>query len=539
MILAMRKYTREIAQWACNLKFDDIPDRVVEECKNQSLSVLGAVFAGSRTPSGAALIYAVNSWKSAPECTLLPRGGKAGLNEALLANAGLSVALDYDDYLFAGHTGHSSVLVPLSLAETLDVSGRDIIVAQTIANEIEARIGASVMLGPLNGQMWSFIHAAGAALAAAKLLGLDPEQTASALGIALAQPNQFSPAGFARGDAKLLTASFPIMQGVAAARLAKAGLMGNSDILEHKLGFCRTFSYTPLLPALTGLGKTWLSDTLSYKIHPGCAYVSAPVDCIFEMLNGNNIVPAEISRIDVHASLLTQKMDEFALPFVRHTHTSPVTLAFYTPYNVAVALTDGKLGPEQLDPERIADPALWELARKVRVHQDIKFTTALIDNITNLLDLRKVIGNLNTTTLRELLGKMGLASPLALLGKTKDLGELIREGSKAFRKFTESTGGEFEDSLLSATAENFKMAFGARVTIETHRGEKLTCEREVPAGAAGWSLEDKRLAVIKKFEKEASAVLTDKAANRAFSDILSIETLDNYALRELIANCAT
>lgn len=539
--MVRKKYTREIAAWVRALRFEDIPDRVVEECKNQLLSVLGAMFAGSRTEGGAAVVRAVRGWSAPGGCALIPGGGRVTLLDSITANTALSMALDYDDYMLAGHTGHSAVLAPLALAQLLDVDGREFVCAQVIANEVEARIGASVMLGPLNGQMWGFIHAAGAACAAARLLRLDEDQIASALGIALAHPNRTTIAGFLGGDGKLLTASASTAAGVSAAFLAREGLAGTPDILENPDGFCSTFSFTPLLPALTGLGRVWLSDTLSYKQYPGCAYIDAPVDCVFEIMKNNpGLETGDIQRVDVHASMMTQRLDEFVMPYVRHVKSAPTTLNFYTPYNVAVALADGALGPEQFEPERIADQDLWKFTKKIRVNHDIKYTTMLVDNITNVLDIKQVVKNLSLGTVRELLGQMGFASPLLILGRGREIGELLREGRRALQKFAgvEDDAPAPPDDLLAVSTENFRMAFGARVEIELRSGKKLVHEQEVPFGAAGWSLEEKRLAVIRKFEREAAAVLDDEAANSAFGAILGLDTLDNAALRDLVEDCA-
>lgn len=525
----------EIARWACELRYEDIPDRVVEECKSQALSVLAATFAGAATDSSRKLTAAMEGWGGGP-CSTIPGGAKAFLTDALTVNSAHSIALDYDDYMIAGHTGHSSVLVPLALSEIIDVTGKEFIVAQTIANEIEARIGASVMLGPLNGQMWSFIHAAGAALATSRLLDLDIEQTNSALGIALSQPNRPTYAGFARGDAKLLTAALPISQGVNAARYAQAGLKGVEDILENKSGFCAAFSYTPILQALGSLGKTWLSDTLSYKIYPGCAYMDAPLDCVFEIMKAHRFNAAEVERIDIHSSVVTQQLEEFILPFVRHTKTTPMTLNFYTPYCVAAAVIDGKIGAASFTEERIADPAVWALARKVRIHHDVKFTAAMMDNITSLIDIRRIAGTLNASTVKEMMNKLGMTSPLSLVMKSKDIGELIREGGKAIKKLTETFVEDAEESIFAADAQGFKMAFGARMTIQTSHGE-YEYEQEVPYGAAGWNLEEKRLATIRKFEKESAGVIPDESANNVFDSVLALETLDPSALRSLVSNC--
>ena len=58
------------------------------------------------------------------------------------------MGLDFDDYLFAGHTGHSAVLASLAYAEREGLPGRDLLCAATLANEVGGRLGAAFLLGP-------------------------------------------------------------------------------------------------------------------------------------------------------------------------------------------------------------------------------------------------------------------------------------------------------------------------------------------------------------------------------------------------------
>ncbi len=68
--------------------------------------------------------------------------------------------------------------------------------AAAVANELEGRLSTACLLGPLNGQMSSYIHNAGAALAVGKVRGLDAGQLADAVALALYQPNTCLAAGF-------------------------------------------------------------------------------------------------------------------------------------------------------------------------------------------------------------------------------------------------------------------------------------------------------------------------------------------------------
>jgi len=535
-----RRYTREMTEWAAGLTFGDIPARVVEQAKMQTMSVLAAIFAGSRMSSGGKTIAAALRGSDPGPARLIPSGERVTVKDALAAASSLSMALDYDDYTFAGHPGHSAALVPLMMAAREDISGEQILLAQTVANEIESRIGGSVMVGPLNGQMWSFIHAAGAACAAGKIYGLDSDRMASALGMALSQPASPLAPGFMGADSKLLTASAGISSGLLAAQLAAEGLKGPQDILEAEDGFCETLSFVPIYPMLTRLGSCWLSDTMSVKLYPGCAYISATMDGVFEIMRNKEINPDDIFKIDVHASIATVKMDEMSRPLVTHQNTHPVTLNFYTPYNVAAGVLDGKLGPEQFEPERVRDPKVWELARRVRVHHDMSLTSNLIDSATDLIDIRYLLSRMRAGSLGSMLKRLGPASPLLWLAGGREITGLMSEGRRALEKVFGAPGDDDAERRLAPSAENFRMAFGSRVVFDMKSKDAVyEFEQKIPFGAAGWPLEDRRSDACGKFEKEALATLTPEAATAALDAVSKLERLDNAGVRSLLDLCCS
>lgn len=531
------KHTAKLAEWVSGLKYEDIPWRIVEESKLQIMSTIASMFAGYSTTSGRKLIKTNNRWAESGDCTFIPGGGKAGLRESLFCNSALTMLLDYDDYLIAGHTGHSSVITPFALAEKENVSGKQLLLSQTIANEMGARIGASVMLGPHNGQMWSFIHSACSAVVTSKILGLNEEQIAGALGSALSMPPQPCIPGFFAGASKLLTAAAPIQAGLSAALFASEGLYGPANILEAQDGFCETFSFVPMYQMFERLSECWLSDTLSYKIYPGCAYVSPVIDCVSEIVRGKDVDPEDIFKIDVHASALTVKMDEMSRFYINHGNTNPVTLNFYTPYNVAACILDGEVGPAQFEPGRISDPAVWKLAKKVRVHHDVTYTAAFLDAVTDLVDLKYVMGKMSFGSLRSLLAKIGPSSPLVWLTHGQDVSTIFNEGRKALEKFV-SISGKDSKPALAPSAENFKMAVGSRVAIEMKKANKIyEYDQDIPYGAAGRPFEERKLDVLQKFQREAITVIGEDSAKAAIDLISRLEELDNGGVKRLIELC--
>jgi 2-methylcitrate dehydratase PrpD len=483
--------TAQIADWAIQTRFEDLPRRVVEEAKNQILSVIAAVHAGHFSEAGRVVSKTVREWGGAKEATMIPSGERVSLHNAIYANAALSMSLDYDDYLFAGHTGHSAVLVTLGLAEHVGFSGKDFLLAQVLANEVGGRLGALAFGGPLNGQMWSFIHLANGALITAKVLGLDAAQIQSAVGVALAQPNFPLRAGFFGSEAKALLAATTAVGGVQAAQLVANGMRGVVDVLEAgDDGFERIFAPQALRGAWSGFGKTWLTDTLSYKLYPGCAYVDTAIDCVLSLQRQHSIDGRKIKGVHIAASPLTVGMEAMSTPYLRGADSLPVTLNFSVGYSVAAALLDKELTARQFLRERVKDPSTWDLAKRVTVTVDDGMSQRMRDRMP-------------------------------------------------VRVVSTAQGDRYEVDLNNVDLSACKMSFGARVRIDLDDGRSFEAEQEVPFGAAGRPFDDRRKSVEDKFRRETRYTLRKEKMERAIDMILHLDQMNSAQLRELTRTCCS
>ena len=333
-----------IAGWAAGLDPSTIPDDVLRLARAQRRSVLGAVAASGADEASRRVLGAVSAWATPGPAPVPATDVRGRVEDALYAAAALSVALDFDDYLCFAHTGHSGVLVPLLLAAEHPASGREQLAAQVIANEVGGRLGGACLVGPLNGQLWSFVHAAGAALAAGRVLGLDAVRLAHGLALALTAAPRPTVPGFMAPDSKLLTAAEPAVAGLRAARLAAAGVTGPLDVLDHPQGFFSAFAYAPLPALLDALGAGWATRTLCVKPYPGCAYLDTTLDALGEI---GPVPAAEVAGVDVDAGILTVGMDAMSAGYARADPT-PVTVTFSVPWNVAVHVVAGRVTADEV-----------------------------------------------------------------------------------------------------------------------------------------------------------------------------------------------
>ncbi len=164
--------------------------------------------------------------------------------DAALINGTASHALDFDDCsdTLGGHPSAPILPALFALAETRTVDGRAFIAAYVAGWETETRIARGVNFHHYE-KGWhptATLGVFGSTAACCHLLGLTPEVTATALGLA---------ASFASGvKANFGTMTKPLhvghcsRNGMLAALLAADGFTANSGALEHRQGFLHVFN---------------------------------------------------------------------------------------------------------------------------------------------------------------------------------------------------------------------------------------------------------------------------------------------------------
>ncbi len=553
MAAEQKTMIQEIAEWAAGLKYQQIPARVIEKAKLQILSVLAAIHSSAHTRAGKILIETAQDFYGPGKSPLIPTGGRASLSASIFAAAGLSVAQDYDDYLAFGHTGHSAVSVPLLLGNSLASDPKEILTAQIISNEISGRIGGSVLLGPHNGQTWSHIHLIGSAASASRLMGLSAEKTAMAMAISFYQPTYVLPPGFMGPDSKLLTGAVPTVLGLQAAFLAEKGFTGALDLLENHQGFLNHFSYYPLPMMLTGFGRAWVTDTLAYKIYPGCAYIDTTVDALFEIIRkfkaetGRELSVDEVTEILVEGTALTVEMDHLSKVGISFDPLNPVSINFSIPGNVALVLLKRKLTGSELREDNLAADAdrIKQIGGRVKLAHSLELTVEMLQKMNPALKVAELFRTLSLRKLaqarRRITKQYGRSMGLELEPTwnylTQNLGKVAGVAAQGLRGRIgrviagEQPGGK-RWSLADADLENFTMPFSARVTVRLKDGKTFQHRQDIPRGGPGEPIEERRKLVLNKFIIEAGPALGERKAQEIAEKILKLEKLSS--IKELV-----
>jgi 2-methylcitrate dehydratase PrpD len=486
------------ARWASSLTRGDIPAAVCEAALAQRASTLGAAVWTTTHPVGRRLAETTHRQYGSGPATFL--GDTTGLTPAGAAygNAALSMALDFDDTVLGGHTGHSAVFAALAYAEALDATQGRALVAQVAATEVAARVGSAAAIGPFRGQQAPFIHAICGAVARAVVAGDDPDTLRDALGIALAGPDWPLDGPFFAGDSKHWLASDPLRTGLAAVDAARAGGRGYAGAVEGEGGLLEELVTVSLPAFLGGFGERWHSRAVTVKTVPGCAYVTAPVEAALEIADRADPAPAEIDSVTVRGSLFATEVDERAAPYLARTDSPLPALSFTVAYNVAVALADGEHTPAQFDPDRVGDESVWRLADRVSLVHDERFTIAALESTVPVGAMLRRVGP------GVLVYAARTVGPVTTLANLPTLARFARKRP------------------LPTTLSDADKRMGARVEVTTGSTTRVATV-EHPTGFAGHPLAEICDVARRKYrEALVAAGVSTKAASRAVTDWTSL-----------------
>lgn len=382
--------TEKLARYAREMNFSHIPPKTLAIGKMQLMNIIATIFAGIRTKPGQIIYEAFKDAGGHPPATIIGSGTKVALDKAVLINGSYAQALDYEDYGIPMHNGCTTFPVSLGFCEILELSGKDLLLGMILGNELNSRIGLSLFPSVTTGQtMDPLVHPISAAVIGAKLMNLEIEQVINAIGIAAYLPQYPVLKGFFGPYSKVLTSSLPAQNGVIACLLAAKGFTGSHEILTAPDGFCQMMSDLPNPDRLTmGLDyQMWLSDTISFKLYPGCAYLDAPLDAVMKILEENpKLNPDEIESVRVKlpglgtVSMNLSDRPDSTLEGLKKPDSSYIILNFNVPYNIAAALIDKELTPKQFTDQRVLDPAIHELAKKVKVETDLAMTVQIFQS---------------------------------------------------------------------------------------------------------------------------------------------------------------
>jgi len=517
-------YLSEMGRWLASQRWSTIPAPALQAARVQLLNMIAAAHATARSAPVRDLLTALPAGDG--PSTVIATGRRVAPADAAFTNAAFSMAQDFDDIIWIGHTCHSAVFAALAVAEAERSSSRDLLAAIVLANEIGGRIGGSTFFGPLNGQMWTFIHLVSAAAATAHLLGLDAEQTTHALAIALAQPPFALQPAFFEPTSKFLAAAVPTQIGVQAAYFARAGMTGAPRILEDRKGFWKWFAFHPLPGVLADLGTWWAIQTLAIKSYPVCNYFQTACTAIEQACAGRwPAGPDAVERITIHTTKLGMEATRFAReyaptegPLLTH-----LGVGFDVALSVAVLLHARQLTGVECETGWLEDHAepLRRWHQRIKVVHEPALTLRVFDAAWRIEAGRNAIRALGPRALMRIADQYRTHYGSSLFGAS-DLPGWLRAGLDRLRR---------RRAASDATSEGYlPIYFPNRVELRLTDGTTLRAQVDLQPGSL--ASPDASSVLETKFVREVSARIGGERARAALAAGLA---LDGESLASFIA----
>ena len=224
---------------------ENISDNAYRAAEKLLLDSLGCAMAAHDAPGIQAVTDQVIEWGGKNEASLFLSSETAPAPNAAFVNSAMIHALDYDDVHIPGLIHITSIVVPAMLAtgEMAGASGKNALAAMITGIEVAARLAmAETRRRRSAGFLPSSLAGGfGGVATAARLLGLNREQTVNALGINYAQAAGNRQALLDLTLTKRLQPAFAVRSAIWSVALARRGVTGPEKSLEGEAGYFKLF----------------------------------------------------------------------------------------------------------------------------------------------------------------------------------------------------------------------------------------------------------------------------------------------------------
>ena len=361
------------AGWAASLTPAAIPDAVRAVAGDVLLDLAGNCVSARNLDYMRSIAAA---WDGQGDCTAF--GHRQGFDAAgaAVVNGAAAHGEDFDDTYEGSpvHAGAPAIPAILAACERFGRSGGDALVGISVAMELICRmtVVAPTAIHRAGFHPTAVIGTMGAAAGVAAALGMPAAQITQALGIAGSMASGIIEY-LAEGTwTKRLHPGWSAQSGLKAALLARQGFTGPRTVFEGAHGFFFAFADPAIdrdFSHITdGLGADWRMRRVAFKPY-ACGTMAQPyIDCAIGLAK-QGVKAADIAEIhcETGEGIVHRLWEPLA---EKHRPSTPYSAKFSIPYLIAVGFLDRAVGLAQFTEARIHDPAVLEIASKVRYTVD-------------------------------------------------------------------------------------------------------------------------------------------------------------------------
>lgn len=375
-MLRPQTYSEIISEYASTLSLKHVPSKIIIEAKKRLIDTLGCIVAGHSDDAVKIANRFTSGLGGKSQSSIILYGRKVPAQYAALVNGIMGHSLEIDDTLpGVAHVGVVIIPTALAVSEWLRSSGSDLLLSIIIGYEITCRIGRAALIGKLQdfGFHPTGINGTfGASVVTAKLMDLEPEKIATALGIGGSLASGLLEAQREGSLTKRFHAGWAAHNGIIAGSLAKEGYTAPHNIFEGRLGFFNAFvrNRETIDIIAKDLGSTYEIEKPNYKPYACCVASHPAISATLRVMHRYNIKASEIEKIEVG-------IQSWAVPLVcepsmsKYSPTNTVDAQFSIYYSTAVAAIR-RSAPlfEDFSLGNLRNPTVLKLARKVKAIVD-------------------------------------------------------------------------------------------------------------------------------------------------------------------------
>ncbi len=209
----------------------------------------------------------------------------------------------------------------------------------------------------------------GVACAVGTALDFTDKQFESAIGAAVTRAAGLLSALDSPSELKPYNVAGAIESGIMSAYMARCGFTSQTDPIDGKRGFFKTYANGNNVDSLASFGNCSEILNIYFKPYASCRHCHAPVECALVLKDKYGVDVKDIKEVIV---------ETYRLAIDGHNHNdipSPSSAKMSIPYCVAVSLTKAECGMEAFAEQVVSDSNILALTRKVQVEEDPVMTS--------------------------------------------------------------------------------------------------------------------------------------------------------------------
>jgi 2-methylcitrate dehydratase PrpD len=372
--------SRQFATFVAGLRYEDLPEAVIDRAKGVTLQALSSALVAHSMPASRQALALMQEEEAGAggTATALCSGARLTKAGAAFVNAeAIFAGGKWDTFRMLTHPGTAILPAALAAAEAAGASGKAFLTAVAAGYEVMERMAADFIptvmsrgfhAGPVFGIF-------GAAIAAAKLGGLDAERIHGAIAqcVNLASGNLEG----VRSGGRSLREGGAVRNALLAVALAKQGTPGGETTLEGEAGFYHSYAGNnrgELRYSFTGdnradlnkiaakIGQDWVFLETLYRVYSTAGYNIAHVDVTAALCREHHIASADIDRIEAVVNWFETEYPSPLFPIASRGLSAAPSVGstqYFTAYGAATGsypmLRGDRPGPGESDPPEVLD----------------------------------------------------------------------------------------------------------------------------------------------------------------------------------------